>query len=257
MKKVLSIAICLSIVIAAVVYAAKVPTDFGGGLKGFLKTKAPAAAFTETNGWVVFTGLDAKSQLQITEATAVKGIILNDAKIIKQKGKISGNIDSIVMATTASSVIDPSVVIATLAGNDKLSIKLKGINVGTVLAKTMKMVLVNDINGAIAGTTAKGVKIMTQDGNIAGDATERALVGAYDIAIAGVETTVPVATTIKAIKAKKGSIGYVDALNATAAKAGKTKWIAKVASSGDVLVTAGQFDVAKSLKKNVKLTETP
>ncbi|RLD11194.1 MAG: hypothetical protein DRI44_04170 [Chlamydiae bacterium] len=250
MKKVLNIAICLSIVLAAVLYAAKTPTDFGGGLKGFLKTKVGATS-TLTNGWVVFTGMGAKDQLQITEANNVKGIMLDGGKIIKQKGKISGTIDSIVIATQVPDITDPANIITTLTGNEKLSIKLKGVNVGTVLAKTMKMVLVNDISGAIAGTAAKGVKIMTQDGGIEGDATEDVLVGAYDYAVGGAEVNIPVTTMIKAIKAKKGSIGYVDATEATPAKVGKTKWIAKIQSAGTVHVKSTADWSSKN--KNVTL----
>ena len=239
MKKVLNIVICLSIVIAAVVYAAdKIPIS-AAGLTAELKTST-GATVSETNGFVVIQGAGPKDSLTITAANMPNGgIIMNDAKIIKQKGKFFGYIDSIVMATEAASILDPSVVIGTLSGNSKLSIKLKGITVGTVLAKDMKLVLVDNITGAIAGNNAKGVKIMTSL-SIEGSATEDVLVGAYDIIPTGssVEVNVPVATTIKSVKAKKGAIGYVDALNATPAKLGKTKWTAKVASAGDVEVAA-------------------
>ena len=259
MKKALNIALCLTIITSAVVFAA-VKTDFTlGGLTGQLKAKLPAATVSETNGWVIFENMGEKDSVTISLISGnVKGIIMDGGKLLKQKGKIFGNIDNIIIATQAPDITNPDNIVTTLAGNDKLSIKLKGINVGTVLAKNMKLVLVNDISGAIGGTlmSGKGIKVMTQDGSIEGDATERVLVGAYDYAVAGVgETNIAVTTMIKTIKAKKGSIGYVDALNATAAKPGKTKWIAKVGSAGDVLVTAGQFDVAKSAKKNVTLLE--
>ena len=236
--KALKIIVCLTIVIAAVLYAAKTPTDFGGGLKGFLKTKAAAAAFTNDNGWIIFTGLDAKSQIQITEAASVVGIVVNDAKQIKQKGKIAGTIDNIVVGTD---VLDAAgnVDLTKLAGNAKFSVKLKGVNVGTVLATDMKMVLVNGLNGTLAGNNAKGIKVMTQDGDLAGaDAANRAVVGL---------ATVP--TMIKMVKAKKGKIEYVDATEATPAKVGKTKWMAKVAGTGDVLVKSKADWNAKS--KNV------
>ena len=256
MKKVLNVALCLAIITSAVVFAAT-KIDFTlGGLTGQLKTKA-SATVSETNGWVVFDNMGEKDSVTISAISGnVTGILMDGGKLLKQKGKITGNIDNIIIASQAPDITNPDNIVTTLAGNEKLSIKLKGVNVGTVLAKTIKMVLVNDINGAIGGTAAKGVKIMTQDGNIQGDATERVLVGAYDYAVAGIgETNIAVTTMIKAIKAKKGMIGYVDATTATAAKAGKTKWIAKVASAGDVLVTAGQFDVLKSAKKHVTLTE--
>ena len=241
--KALKILVCITIVLAAVLYAAKTPTDFGGGLKGFLKTKAPAAAFTNQDGWIVFTGLDAKSQIQITEATAVKGIVVNDAKQIKQKGKISGDINSIVVADNVPVIVDGKIVNGvTLAGNEKFSVKLKGINVGTVLASKMKMVLVDSLSGILAGNNAKGIKVMTQDGDLAGaDAANRAVVGLTDVP-----------TMIKMVKAKKGKIEWVDATAATPAKPGKTKWMAKVAGTGDVLVKSAADWNAKS--KNVTFT---
>lgn len=255
--KTLKIITCVTIIVASLVYAGTTKIDFNlAGLTGQLKTKG-AAIVTETNGWISFTGMGTKDQVIITAASAVKGVHMDGGKLIKQKGKITGNIESIVIATAAPDITNPNNIVTTLAGNDKFTVKLKGVNVGTIIAKTMKMVLVNDINGAVGGTTAKGVKIMTQDGDIAGDAMDDALVGGYDYAVGGVEQTIPVETKIKTIKAKKGAIGYVDAMNATAAKPGKTKWIAKVPSVEDVLVTPGQFDVAKSLKKNVILKEVP
>ena len=253
MKKVLNIAICLSIVIAAVVYAGTTKTDFDkGGLKGQLKSKG-AATVSETNGWVVFANMTDKDQVIITAASNVKGVIMDNGKMLKQKGKISGTIDNIIIATQAPDITDPANIITTLAGNEKLSIKLKGVNVGTVLAKTMKMVLVNDISGAIAGTATKGVKIMTQDGGIEGDATEDVLVGAYDYAVGGSEVNIPVTTMIKAIKAKKGSIGYVDATEATPYKPSKTKWIAKIQSAGKVRVKSTSDWSSKN--KNVTLEQ--
>ncbi len=236
MKKVLNIAICLSIVIAAVVYAAdKIPISMAG-LTAELKTSV-GATVSETNGFVLLSGMGDKDSLTITGVDNVKGIVMDGGKMIKQKGKINGYIDNIIFATEAPSITDPTLIVATLAGNEKLSIKLKGISVGTVLAKQMKLVLVDSLSGAIAGNNAKGVKIMTTT-DIAGDVTERLLVGAYDYNVGAGEMNIPVATTIKSIKAKKGVISYVDALNATPAKPGKTKWSAKVAGAGDVEVAS-------------------
>ncbi len=236
MKKVLNIAICLSIVIAAVVYAAdKIPISMAG-LTAELKTSV-GATVSETNGFVLLSGMGDKDSLTITGVDNVKGIVMDGGKMIKQKGKINGYIDNIIFATEAPSITDPTLIVATLAGNEKLSIKLKGISVGTVLAKQMKLVLVDSLSGAIAGNNAKGVKIMTTT-DIAGDVTERLLVGAYDYNVGAGEMNIPVATKIKSIKAKKGVISYVDALNATPAKPGKTKWSAKVAGAGDVEVAS-------------------
>ena len=259
MKKIVNIVLCLSIVASAVVYAAT-KIDFNkGGITGQLKTKL-AATVIETNGWVVFSNMGEKDSVTIeaidNSVQAEPRILLDGGKLIKQKGKIFGNINSIVIAAQVPDITNPSNIVTTLAGNDKLSIKLKGINIGTVLAKTMKMVLVNDINGAIAGTNPKGIKIMTQDGDIAGDdATEPALVGAYDYTVGIVETTIPVETKIKSIKAKKGRIGYLDAREATPAKPGKTKWVAKIETGGEVHVKSLADWSTKN--KNVKLTELP
>jgi len=240
--KTLKIMICASIVIVALVYAKKVPTVFSAKLEGFLKTKAAGAAWTNIDEWVIFTGLDAKSQLQLTKADGAS-ILINDAKQIKQKGKIAGDLNNIIVGAPATPILDPLNPVFVYAGNAKFSVKLKGVNLGTVIAKDMKMVLVNSLNGKLAGTNVKGIKVLTQDGDLAGaDAANRAVIGGI----------VP-ETKIKMVKAKKGEIGYVDATAATAFKPGKTKWKAKIQSAGDVLVTAGQFDVAKS--KNVTLTE--
>ena len=65
-----------------------------------MKIKAPAAAFTNIGEWVVFTGLDAKSQLQITKADGAS-ILINDAKMIKQKGKIAGTVQVAALADWA------------------------------------------------------------------------------------------------------------------------------------------------------------
>ena len=238
MKKVLNIAICLSIVIAAVVYAADKIDINMAGLTGQLKTSV-GATVSETNGFVILSGMGDKDSLTITGVDNVKGIVMDGGKLIKQKGKIAGYIDSIIIAKEAPSITDPTLIVATLAGNDKLSIKLKGISVGTVLAKNMKLVLVNDISGVLAGTlmSGKGIKVLTTL-DIAGDAGERMLIGAYDYNVGPGEEEIPVATQIKSIKAKKGMIGYVDALNATPAKVGKTKWTAKIQSAGDVEVAS-------------------
>ncbi len=238
MKKMLNVTVCLLIVVSAIVYAKIDNKPFNAGnLSGILKTKNDAKV-SETNGWIVFTSMGPKDQVQITSAANVKGIIMDGGKMLKQKGTVNGNIDNIIIAEQVPDITNPNNIVTTLTGNDKLTIKLKGINVGTVLAENMKMVLVNDISGAIAGCTSlKGVKIMTQDGGIVGTETERVLVGSYDYAIAGgAETNIAVTTIIKMVKAKKGKIEYVDASNAQAAKPGKTKWKAKLLPTGNVLV---------------------
>jgi len=251
MKKVLNIAICLSIVIAAVVYAAdKIPISMAG-LTAELKTSV-GATVSETNGFVLLSGMGDKDSLTITGVDNVKGIVMDGGKMIKQKGKINGYIDNIIFATEAPSITDPTLIVATLAGNEKLSIKLKGISVGTVLAKQMKLVLVDNLSGAIAGNNAKGVKIMTTT-DIVGDAggtTDRLLVGAYDYSG---DLEIKVDTKLHSVKAKKGMISNVDAMNATPAKAGKTKWSAKILGAGDVEV-ASLADWS-SKNKNVTLVQ--
>ncbi|MCK5851698.1 hypothetical protein KAH27_01605 [bacterium] len=242
MKKILSIAICSAIVIAAVVYAAKPLSIDTPQLKAYIKTKAAGAAWMQTNDWFVFTGYDAKSQIQIVDAQGAN-LLINDIKLIKQKGKVSGNIENIIMGTSATPILDPANPVFVLSGNDKLSIKLKGVNVGTVLATKMKMVLVNGLDGLLAGTNPKGVKVMAQDGDIAGaSAANRAVIG-----------TAIVPTMLHSVKAKKGMILNVDATEATPAKAGKTKWTAKIAGAGDVQVKSLADWSTKN--KNVTLVE--
>ena len=228
MKKSICIVIFSTILISSILYAAK-PLDIDTPtLKGFIKTK-DSKEFVETNGWIIFKGLDAKSQIQITEANGAN-ILVNDAKMIKQKGKVSGNINNIIIGTSESDMADCSDLV--LAGNEKFSVKLKGINIGSVVAKDMKMVLINDLSGCLTGTNPKGIKIMTQDGGIEGTEANPVIIGAYWCN----NNLIEVPTKIKMVKAKKGAIGYVNACNATPAKIGKTKWGAKVQSSGSVCV---------------------
>ena len=115
MKKSICIAICSTIFLSSILYAAKVPTVFSPGLEGFLKTKAPAANYTNLNDWVIFTGLDAKSQIQLTTADLDANILVNDAKLIKQKGKIAGSLANILVDSSASEMADPTDVV--YAGN--------------------------------------------------------------------------------------------------------------------------------------------
>jgi len=231
--KVVNIIACCALVIAALVYAGATPEVFAPGLEGFVKSKG-APAWSQTNidaqTFVVFTGMTANDQLQLTKADGVS-IIINDAKQVKQKGKVAGDIPTLVVGTA----------IDALGGNEKTMIKLKGVNVGTVLASTLKMVQVNSLYGGVAGSGAKGLAVSTTlDVAPAIGGAARVFVG-----------TPGNVTMIKGIKAK-GKIEYVDALNSVAAKAGKTKLSAKVAPTGDVLVQAGQYS-PKS--KNVILTE--
>ena len=238
--KTLKIIVCLSIVVAAIVYAAKTPTDFSADVAGFLKTKATVAV-TETNGWLIFKGMDAKSQLQLTKADNNANILLDNGKMVKQKGgKVTGALGSILVGTSASDMATPTDVV--YAGNDKFSIKLKGISVGTVIASSMKMVFVNGLNGTLAGGNAKGLKVMTELDLAGADAANRAVVGL---------ATVP--TVIKMVKSKKGKIEWVDATAATPVKAGKTKWKAKVAPSGDVQVADLAAWAEAKKNKNVTL----
>ncbi len=242
--KAIKIIVCLTIVVAAIAYAAKVPTVFSPGLEGFLKTKAPAAAFTNIGEWVVFSGLDAKSQLQITKADGASILVNGAVKMIKQKGKIGGTLNNIILGESATPLLDPANPVFVLDGNEKFSVKLKGVNVGTVMATSMKMVLVNDLSGKLAGTNLKGIKVMTQDGGIEGTPAAPVVIG---------DANVP--TMLKLVKAKKGAIGYVDATLATPAKVAKTKWGAKVQSAGTVQVAA-LADWAEAKKnKNVTLTD--
>ena len=240
--KTIKIIVCLTIVVAAIAYAAK-PLDIDTAtLKGYVKTKAAAAAWVETNGWFVFTGYDAKSQIQVTAADGAN-ILINDAKMIKQKGKISGSLSNIVVASADALLPNGNIDLTKLAGNAKFSVKLKGINVGTVIAKDMKMVLANGIFGKVAGGNVKGLKLMTQDGTIEGTPATPVVIG---------DAAVP--TILKMVKAKKGKIGYVDATEATPAKVGKTKWGAKEASNGEVLVKSLADWAEEKKNKNVTLT---
>jgi len=244
--KAIKIIVCLTIVVAAIAYAGATKTEFAGGV---LISKG-AATVGETNGWLVFAGMGEKDQVQIT-GTVNPNISMDGGKMIKQKGKVTGLISNLIVVATGSTAADAIADPTKLGGNEKFQVKLKGFQIGTVLAKTAKQYQVASIFGAAAGTGAKGIKIMTMDkaaGDIQGTATERVVIGGYR----NETNLVPVTTMIKLIKAK-GKIGYVDATLATAAKAGKTKWGAKSPSDGDVLVKS-LADWAEAKKnKNVTL----
>ena len=222
MKKSIYIAICSTVLLTSSLYAAKIPTEFGPGVEGFLKTKAPAANYTNLNGWVIFTGLDAKSQIQLTTADLDANILINDAKLIKQKGKIAGSLANILVGSSASDMADPTDVV--YGGNKKFSVKLKGVNVGTVIAQTMKLVLIKDLSGKLAGANLKGIKIMTQDGGIEGTVANYVKIGLPEVP-----------TVVKIIKAKKGCINYLDLMDARPVKIGKGKVISRCGHECNIL----------------------
>ena len=241
--KAIKIIVCLSIVVAAIVYAGATKTEFPGGL---LITKAvPPAEVVVTNDWTIFTGMGEKDQVQIIDPSALSlNIAMDGGKLIKQKGKIFGTIDNLIIGPVEAATDH-----ALLGGNEKFQVKLKGFQIGTVLAKSVKQYLVAGIYGTVAGDNPKGIKILAID-KVAGDiqgATTRVNVGLADVP-----------TTLKLVKAK-GKIGNVDATTATvvAGKEGKIKWLAKAPAdnAGDVLVAAGLFAIDKSAKKNVVLVE--
>jgi len=220
-------------------------TIFGPGVEGYLKTKSPDAAWYNTNmfghDWVVFVGLDAKTQLQLTKCSQAN-IIVNDIKQIKQKGKISGTANTIIFGTP-NSLNDMN-----FGGNAKAMIKLKGIRIGTVATASQKMVQCNDLFGGLIGSdTVKGVKIKAE-GSVAGaDAANVMYLGKLPMQPM---TYVP-ATKIKGVSAK-ASIENVDAVNTIAAKPGKTKMKAKLPPTGKTRVIGGQYS-PKS--KNVDFEE--
>ncbi len=221
MKIYICIAICSTILLSSFLYAAK-PLDIDTlTLKGFIKTKA-SKEFVETNGWIIFTGLDAKSQIQITVANGAN-ILVNDAKMIKQKGKVSGNINNFIIGTSASLMADTNDVV--YAGNSKFLAKLKGFNFGNIIAKEMRMAYFNNFCGTLAGTNPKGIKIMTQDGGIVGTSNRFAKIGLPEIP-----------TMVKMINLKKGGcIGYLDLMDASPSKPLKSKNKCRLRCCGPIL----------------------
>lgn len=204
----------LLLLAAALVVAAKTPTVFGPGVEGYLKfpkSVTPVPTFIATNGWVVFQGSDAKTSIQFTKLEGANLLIYGSIKGISYKPAVKGaiGIASNVLFGASTSTPDAN---WTPGGNPKLTVKLKGVTVGTVAATDVNLVQVQNLGindhdlfcGGFAGKRMlngkeKGAAIMTY-GDIRGaDPSNRVYFGH-----AGWPTTV-----VRGVKAK-GMIGCVD-----------------------------------------------
>jgi hypothetical protein len=257
--KTLKILGCIALIAAAVVYAAKTPTVFGPGVEGFLKypkSVTPVPTYTNLNGWVIFQGTDAKTQIQFTKLEAANLLIYGTMKGISYKAAVKGTIGqaSNVLFGTSTSTPDQNY---TPGGNAKLNVKLKGVNVGTVAATDVNQVQVQNLFGGFAGKRTlngkeKGAKFTAFGGIYGVDGTDRVYFGK-----AGWPATI-----VNGVTAKDKTIGRIQWVNAAlcgvpTGKEGKIKWTAKVLNTAgaDILVATPNPFSTKS--KNVTFTAAP
>ncbi len=244
MKKVLNVALCLTLIVAALVYAKKNPFTVGD-LVGY-STKSTLTG-VETNGWIVLTGGTDRDKVVVTAGVDKKKIILDTGKAFQTK-KISGNLDTLLIGSFG---VNPVGEIAGFAPGAIKLVKMKGATIGTVMAKGLKMVMADSVAKVATdgGFKGKGVKVKTKAGNIGGTATDRGWLGVPD--------DNPLAATLgEGVCTIKGAFakGAIDNLDIYAKphKAGKGKLKGK--TPGAVTVAAGKASDWTKLK-NVTVTE--
>jgi hypothetical protein len=127
--------------------AAKVPTVFGPGVEGFLKypkSVIPAPTFVATNGWVVFQGADTKTSIQFTKLEGANLLMYGTIKGISYKAAVKGAIGIATNVLFGTSTSTPNQN-WNPGGNAKLTVKLKGVHVGTVAATDINLVQVQNL----------------------------------------------------------------------------------------------------------------
>lgn len=234
---------CMLIVLAAIAYALDWK-DFGIAVK--TKTVYDVVQVTDGSGanWLVATGGDAKSKIQFLGGTDPNTkILLDNVGAVSAKGIT--DIDTLAIGSLAG-VPDGSLAdfMAKYQPNGTakgVAFKLKGVIVGTVLAKNLKGVSALQV-GSVAGGNPKGVNIAAAAG--VGGKIDTSSVLAY----IGVPQAVnpDLVTTVKAIKAKQTAGNVV--IYAGAAKPGSTKISAKqgAAGLGVFAVNPGDFSPKSS-----------
>ena len=144
--KAFKLTVAILLAVAAIAYAAKVPTVFCEGLEGFAKPAVTPEVTVIDDVYYVDFGeqLGPKGSLQFTVVDG-ENIVLSvgAVKAISQKGgKVFGTLDTIISTDT------------------DLQLKLKGITVGTVIAAGVKNAQVAAVTGGVAaGNFAKGAAI--------------------------------------------------------------------------------------------------
>ncbi len=244
MKKVLNVAVCLTLIVAAIVYAAKNPFTVGD-LVGY-STKSTLTG-VETNGWIVLTGGSAKDKVVVTAGVDKKKIILDTAKVFQTK-KIPGNLDTLLIGSFGVNVVGD---IAGFAPGPIKLVKMKGATIGTVISKALKLVLADSVAKVATdgGFKGKGVTVKTKAGNVGGTTTDRGWLGVPDGHPLAAQMGEGVCTIKGAVS--KAAIDNLD-IYAKPFKAGKGKLKGK--TPGTVTVAAGKASDWTKLK-NVTVTE--
>ena len=181
--KMFTYGVCLIIVAASLVYAAK--NVLGPTSEGLVfVANDPGMALEEyvvTNGvgiktWVVITGGGPKSKLTLDGKDGASpqeaNILINQAKMITAK-KVFGSIENLIFGVFSPvGVFNPEHlgVMTNYSPGDGLIVKMKGVTVGTVIASDNKMVQVDAIEkfATDSGFKAKGAKVMSYAGNVGG-----------------------------------------------------------------------------------------
>ncbi len=225
--KVLKIIACLLLIVSAMAYALSWQ-DFGIAVK--TKTVYDVVQVTDGSGanWLVATGGDVKSKIQFLGGTTPDTkILLDNVGAVSAKGIT--DVDTLAIGTV-SAVPDGSLAdfMAKYQPNGTpkgVAFKLKGVIVGTVLAKTLKNVAALNV-GSVAGGNPKGVNIVAA-GSLGGKIDDTS-VFAYIGVPAGVKPDL--VTTVKGLKAKQTAANMI--IYAGAAKPAKTKIAAKQGAAG-------------------------
>ena len=192
--KATKIIIASLLVIAAVAYAAKVPVKFCEGLEGFCKPDTATPVVTTEGEYTIVdfgTQLGEKGQVQFTTVNGEKIIVkAQTGKAIAQKGgKVVGKLD-------------------TVDAGDNVALKLKGISLGTVAAKSLKSAQVAEIYGGLAaGNFAKGsaVKVIGKIDGTASGSLKSLQAGSFGT-VDGLGITTPKKFTVKS---KSGGTIYL------------------------------------------------
>ena len=238
--KVIKIIVCLTIVVAAIAYAGGNIIDIGGAEWGS-KEELKVEVVTDTDSgqkFYLLTGGNPKTKLAAKKIPVGNINIVIDAAKMVQTVKATGSISNIIAGTvdTTSFVMDASSnksgsVVANLTLGTLDMVKMKGMGVGTVLAKGMKMVMADSVENVAtdAGFKGKGIKIMSKVGAVgAGSNTWVGIATGGAVSLADVTAD---KCKVKMIKAKAAVDVTLNASGLGSADKPKSKVMAKVAGT--------------------------
>ena len=128
---------CIAVVVAALVYAGAPPIVVGG--LSFVAPKS-TGSITTTNGWIVIKGYDEKTTIQLDKTSAKPAgqcIVIQTAKALKgsRKDTVDGNLAQVVYGLFATGAEGDYSQLTLSTPTKAFAVSLKGITVGTVIAK--------------------------------------------------------------------------------------------------------------------------